>query len=54
MPKFKKTLKTKKIKKRNNTLSYSEFIELTEGFSDEEFNRFCGLLSNLRQKREEC
>lgn len=53
MPKFKKPMKIKETKKRNNSLTYIEFKEITEGFSDEEINRFCDLLLNLRQKHVE-
>lgn len=54
MPKFKKPLKIKETKKRNNSLTYAEFKEMVSGFSDEEINRFCDLLSNLQQTHEEC
>lgn len=53
MQKLKNLQKIKELKKRKNSLTYNEFKEITAGLSDDEINRFCDLLLNLQQKREE-
>ena len=48
--KNKKTKNIEPIKNRNNALSYSQFKDLVNGFTDEEINRFYDLLASLQQK----
>lgn len=48
MPKFKKPLK---IKYPEKELPYKETQELIAGFTDEEYNKYCLLVSNTNKSR---